>query len=127
MHHRVRFALAPLTPVTNAELATLRSELARQSGVSGLAGTTVWAAVDDGIRPEIRLFLIGLLDARLGDEAGAEESARALEAVTESGVAVAVEMAILSPFYPDPTRDTSERSFSTRSATAGPRSARTPP
>jgi serine/threonine-protein kinase len=73
LEHRAYLALTRFLPVERAELVALRASLhewdAKQAPASD---TTGLIALHADVHPYLRLYLLGLLSARLGDEAAAE-------------------------------------------------------
>jgi tetratricopeptide (TPR) repeat protein len=75
------FAALPFLPSTQDDLEALRREVEGWDAAVPLSTAIVHPLVDlhDPIRPQLRLYLLGLLSARLGDVHAAREYADALE------------------------------------------------
>lgn len=73
--HRAMAAVLPLLPVPAPDLQALRRELERWAPAAASTGPSA------GLRPALRLYLIGLLASRLGATADAERAARQLDAL----------------------------------------------
>lgn len=81
------FAALPFVQTAPAELRSLRDELERWNAETPATGAIQHPYVDmhDGVRPQLRHYLLGLLSARVGDTIAAERYATALEQRRDSG------------------------------------------
>ena len=80
-------ALSPFLPqVSRTELEDLRAVLQRfdAAAVPPSADPTGYFGVHDGRHPALRAYLLGLVDARLGDDAGAESFAAELDRMPDT-------------------------------------------
>jgi serine/threonine-protein kinase len=93
---RALLAIAPLSPAAPAELTALRQALRDwdASAVPDRQGPAI-ASAHNGVHPLLRRFLIGVLDARLGDTVAAREEEAALRAAppTPTAGTLAVDLA----------------------------------
>jgi tetratricopeptide (TPR) repeat protein/TolB-like protein len=90
LEHRALFALSPFLSTTGIELESLRAELMdwdAQEVASSVSGNP-WLLPHDGWHPEIRLYLLGAVSARLGDSAAALEYADRLTISDASSVSL---------------------------------------
>jgi tetratricopeptide (TPR) repeat protein len=79
-------SLAPFLQVQRADLEALRERLARwdAGAVPPSAVVSGYFGVHNGVHPQLRSYLLGLLDARLGDEGAAGAFAASLERSTDT-------------------------------------------
>jgi hypothetical protein len=82
--HRVYYALIPYLDTPRRELLALRDSLARWPVGKVPAGGDGLADLHRSVHPYLRLYLLGLLSARVGDEGLARRYARMLEQVDSS-------------------------------------------
>jgi tetratricopeptide (TPR) repeat protein len=82
LEQRALLSLAPHLAVSAAELARLRGAVLLWDAAAVPAAVTpgLYIRAHDGVRPAIRLYLLGMLSARLGEHAEAEHYAAALAA-----------------------------------------------
>ncbi|MGE5232148.1 MAG: hypothetical protein ACM3NS_10425, partial [Deltaproteobacteria bacterium] len=79
---RALLAAAPFRQADPAELRAARDAIARAPApLEPPRETSVFMSVHNGLHGQLRVYLLGLLDARLGDAAGAAQQAKALEAM----------------------------------------------
>jgi tetratricopeptide (TPR) repeat protein len=72
IEHRAHFALARFLPVPRSELEALRDTVLRWDATArGTRDTTGLLGLHAKLHPYLRLYLLGLLNARLGDTAAA--------------------------------------------------------
>jgi len=82
---RALLAAAPFRQADPAELALARNAVARASdGPEAPQETSVFLSVHHGLHRHLRTYLLGLVDARLGDATRAAQYARELEALPVS-------------------------------------------
>jgi tetratricopeptide (TPR) repeat protein len=103
LEHRALFALWPLQQVPRAELVAIRDSLVRWKASPGPTNETSLIAELSPAHPYLRLYLLGLFAARLGEPAAAlryaaeldrrSRSAFAPEFVADLGRTVAAEVA----------------------------------
>lgn len=80
IEHRAYFALTRFLPVPRSELEVLRAALTRWDPAKAQpSGTTDLLRAHAQLHPYLRLYLLGLLDARLGDSVAALRRAAQLE------------------------------------------------
>jgi len=79
LEHRVLFSLWPLQQVPRSELLALRGSLLRWKAVPGPSNETSLIAEHSPAHPYLRLYLLGLLSARLDDQAAALDYSAELE------------------------------------------------
>jgi tetratricopeptide (TPR) repeat protein len=91
---RALFASLPFVPAAQAELERLRDELAGWDAASVPPSMFLVFAMHNGLHPAIRLYLLGMLEARLERRAAAEEQAAALDSLAESGGALVRSFAV---------------------------------
>lgn len=75
--YRAMAAMAPMLPVPPADFRAMREDIDRWGPTLRIEGT----GLAGQLQPHLRLFLLGLVDSRLGDSAGVERAARELEAL----------------------------------------------
>ena len=75
------FAALPFVPFDREEIARARDDLVGWEPEGGEAGGLLVLAMHRALHPAIRLFLLGLLELRLGDRRAAEGWGHALEAL----------------------------------------------
>jgi tetratricopeptide (TPR) repeat protein len=75
---RALLALAPFVPPARPELEALRAELEGWDATAPASADPPLPA-REAVRPQLRLYLLGLLNARLGEEAAAQRHAAELE------------------------------------------------
>jgi tetratricopeptide (TPR) repeat protein len=78
LQHRALLTLTPFLQVSRAELESLQAAVEGRNGEDPPRSVEA-VSVEDSIRPQLRLYLLGLLSASLGDEADALERAAELE------------------------------------------------
>jgi tetratricopeptide (TPR) repeat protein len=79
LEHRVLFSLWPLQQVPRSELVALRDSVRRWKAGPGPSNEASLTAEHGPAHPYLRLHLLGLLDARLGDSTAALRHAAELE------------------------------------------------
>jgi DNA-binding SARP family transcriptional activator/TolB-like protein len=79
LEHRALFSLWPLQQVPHRELLTLRDSLLRWKAVAGTSTEGFVTAEHAPAHPYLRLYLLGMLSARLGDYPLALDHAAELE------------------------------------------------
>lgn len=79
LEHRALFSLWPLQQVSRSELIALRDSVQRWKAVPGPSNETSLTAEHGPAHPYLRLYLVGLLDAHLGDTTAALTHATELE------------------------------------------------
>jgi tetratricopeptide (TPR) repeat protein len=86
LEHRVFYALPQFLQTPRTELLALRDSLERwDAGQAGPDGDGV-LRIHRSVHPYLRLYLLGLLSARIGDQAAADRYAAELEQVDSSSV-----------------------------------------
>jgi tetratricopeptide (TPR) repeat protein len=73
--YRAMAALAPMLPVPPADFRAMREDIDRWGPTMRIEGT----GLAGQLQPHLRLFLLGMVDSRLGDSAGVARVARELE------------------------------------------------
>jgi tetratricopeptide (TPR) repeat protein len=83
LEHRGLLLAHPFFPARPAAMARARADLEawRPERTAARPTASVWLAPHEGLHVAIRLYILGLLEAREGDHAGARRRAGALEAV----------------------------------------------
>ena len=79
------FATLPFVPTTDAELRAVRDALERWTPGESAPSQFLVFAMHHDLHPAIRAYLLGLLDLRLGDAAGAAERLEALAELEVTG------------------------------------------
>ncbi len=81
LEHGALFALLPFVPTSRDELERLRARLRdwNAAAVQPTAAATGYYAIHNGAHAHLRLYLLGAVDARLGDDAASLTAARDLE------------------------------------------------
>jgi len=82
---RACFATLPFLPVPEPELREVRDAVARWDPAGTPPSTFVIFAMHNDLHPAIRLYLLGLLELRLGDLAAAAERLEALAELEAGG------------------------------------------
>ena len=81
MEYRALLALSPFLPIDAAELATVRDSLTEWDATPVPAitsGAALWVNAHHDVHPQLKIYLEGLLSARLGDATGAKRAAAEL-------------------------------------------------
>jgi tetratricopeptide (TPR) repeat protein len=86
LEHQAFLSLLPFLPVPAGELEEIKRELADldAAAVPVSVSASLLVRVNNGIHPHIRAYLLGALDARLGDPDGARAISRELELLGEA-------------------------------------------
>jgi serine/threonine protein kinase/tetratricopeptide (TPR) repeat protein len=86
LEHRALLALLPFRETPGAELRDIRDRVQRwnAAGPNSGAPANLWLAPHAGLHPQLRLYLLGALSARMGDNAGARRYATELMRVDSS-------------------------------------------
>jgi tetratricopeptide (TPR) repeat protein len=86
LEHQAYLSLLPFLPVPEGELQGLRRELVGMdaAAVPGSVSASLLVRVNNGVHPHIRAYLMGSLDARLGDPDGARTFSSELERLGEA-------------------------------------------
>jgi len=94
LEHRALFAVLPFNPTPRQDLEQTRARLSawNAAAVQPSATATGYYATNNGTHAHLRLYLLGALNARLGDDAAGLEAARQLERLP--GVPFATAIAI---------------------------------
>lgn len=85
LEHRALFALPRFLSVPPAELVALRDSLQRWRPAAGMGGDGL-LAMHRGVHPYLRLYLLGVLNARLGEVAAALRQAVELERASSASL-----------------------------------------
>ncbi|HEY8256372.1 MAG TPA: BTAD domain-containing putative transcriptional regulator, partial [Gemmatimonadales bacterium] len=86
---RALFATLPSLPTPEHEVRAIREALDEWDPASVSPSSFPLFAMHNDLHPAIRAWLLGLLDLRLGDTAGAEDRAEALEGLVKQGASTA--------------------------------------
>lgn len=92
MEHGALLAVLPFIPTSRADLEQIRARLQRwdAAAVQPAATATGYYATNNGTHAHLRLYLLGAVNARLGDDGAAIAAARDLEGLPGAPFATAI-------------------------------------
>lgn len=92
LEHSALFAVLPFVPVSRDELGRLRDRLTawNAAAVAPTSAVSGYYATHNGVHAHLRLYLLGAVNARLGNDAASLEAARNLERLPGAPLATAI-------------------------------------